>query len=43
MTQDLIDQARTTEMGKEAINANDKMREHRYIADIAVAKISKNL
>jgi hypothetical protein len=43
MTQELIDQARTSDMGKEAVNANEKMREHRYVADIAVAKISKNL
>ena len=42
MTQELLDQVKTTDLGKDVLQNSD-LGKHRYVADIAVAKISKNL
>ena len=42
MTKEMLDQAKQSEFGKEVLKGSD-LKDHQYIADIAVAKISKNL
>ncbi len=42
LTKEMLDQASQSEFGKEVLKGSD-MKNHKYIADIAVAKISKNL
>ena len=42
MTKEMLDQAKQSEFGREVLKGSD-LKDHRYIADIAVAKISKNL
>lgn len=42
LTKEMLDQAQQSEFGKEVLKGSD-MKNHKYVADIAVAKISKNL
>ena len=42
LTKEVLDQAQQSEFGKQAVKASD-LRDHKYVADIAVAKISKNI
>ena len=38
----MLDQAQQSDFGKQAVMSSD-LKNHKYVADIAVAKISKNL
>lgn len=42
MTKEMVDQAQQSDFGKEVLKES-ALKDHKYIADIAVAKISKNL
>lgn len=42
MTKEMLDQVQQSEMGREVLKGSDLNR-HKYVADLAVAKISKNL
>ena len=42
LTKEMLDQAQQSDFGKQAVMGSD-LKNHKYVADIAVAKISKNL